>query len=67
MHVKPKGLLGFTCIPYIRGVSEQTERVLCSAGVRTAYKPLPSLVDIFGKAKDKQADSETKGIVYKFN
>ena len=27
--------LGFTCIPYIRGVSEQTERVLCSAGVRT--------------------------------
>jgi hypothetical protein len=27
---------------------------------------MPSLGDIFGKAKDKQADSETKGIVYKF-
>ena len=54
--------LGFTCIPYIRGVSEQTKRVLCSAGVRTAYKPMPSLGDIFGKAKDP----ETKGIVYKF-
>ena len=58
--------LGFTCIPYIRGVSEKTKRVLCSAGVRTAYKPMPSLDDIFGKAKDKQADSETKGIIYKF-
>jgi hypothetical protein len=58
--------LGFTCIPYIRGVSEQTKRVLCSAAVRTAYKPMPSLGDIFGKAKDKQAGSETKGIVYKF-
>ena len=59
---------GFTCIPYMhkRGVSEQTKRVLCSADVRTAYKPMPSLGDIFGKAKDKQADSEIKGIVYKF-
>jgi hypothetical protein len=58
--------LDFTCIPYIRGVSEQTKQVLCSAVVRTAYKPMPSLSDIFGKAKDKQADSEIKGIVYKF-
>jgi hypothetical protein len=60
--------LGFTCIPYIRGVSEQTKRVLCSAGVRTAYKPMPSLGDIFGKAKDKPLKQrvlyiETKGIV----
>jgi hypothetical protein len=27
---------------------------------------MPSLGDIFGKAKDKRADSEIKGIVYKF-
>ena len=58
--------LGFTCIPYVRGVSEQVKRVLCNAGVRTAYKPMQSLGDIFGKPKDKQADSEIKGIVYKF-
>ena len=29
--------LGFTCIPYVRGVSEQVKRVLCNAGVRTTY------------------------------
>ena len=58
--------LGFTCIPYIRGVSEQTKYVLCNAGVLTAYKPMPSLGDIFGKAEDKLADSEIKGIIYKF-
>ena len=50
----------------MRGVSEQVKRVLCNAGVRTAYKPMQSLGDIFGKPKDKQADSEIKGIVYKF-
>ena len=47
-------------------MSEQVKRVLCNAGVRTAYKPMQSLGDIFGKPKDKQADSEIKGIVYKF-
>ena len=58
--------LGFTCIPYVGGVSEQVKRVLCNAGVQTAYKPMQSLGDIFGKPKDKQADSKIKGIVYKF-
>ena len=28
---------GFTCIPYVRGVSEQVKRVLFNAGVRTTY------------------------------
>jgi hypothetical protein len=27
---------------------------------------MPNLGDIFGKAEDKQADPEIKGIVYKF-
>ena len=48
----------------MRGVSEQVKRVLCNAGVQTAYKPMQSLGDIFGKPKDRQADSEIKGIVY---
>ena len=29
-------------------------------------QPTQSLGDLFGKLKDKQADSEIKGIVYKF-
>ena len=59
--------LGFTCIPYVRGVSEQVKRVLCNADVRTTYKPIQSFGDIFRKPKYKRrADSEIKGIVYKF-
>ena len=55
-----------SCIPYMKGISEQVKQLLKSAGVRTIYKPMPSLGDIFGKPKDKQKITEVKGIVYKF-
>ena len=51
---------------YVKGLSEQIKRVLSNVGVRTAYKPMYSLGNAFGKLKDKQAVSEIKGIVYKF-
>ena len=57
---------GVTCIPYIKGISEQIKRTLSNVGVRTAYKSTESLGDIFGKPKDKRNVFETKGIVYKF-
>ena len=34
--------------------------------MRTAYNPMYGLGDAFGKLNDKQAVSEIKGIVYKF-
>jgi hypothetical protein len=50
----------------MKGMSEQVKQLLKSAGVRTIYKPMPSLGDIFGKPKDKQKITEVKGIVYNF-
>ena len=47
----------------MRGVSEQVKR----AGVRAACKPMESLGDIFGKTKDKQADSEIKVLFTSLN
>ena len=38
---------GVTCIPYIKGISEQIKRTLSNVGVRTAYKSTESLGDIF--------------------
>lgn len=57
---------GFSCIPYMKGVSEQIKQLLRSADVKTVYKPMPSIGDIFGKPKDKQKITEVKGIVYKY-
>ncbi len=57
---------GFSCIPYMKGVSEQIKQILKNVGVRTVYKPMISLGEIFGKPKDKQKTTEVKGIVYKF-
>ena len=66
----PSGLnnntAGFTSLSYVKRLSEQIKRILFNFGVRTAYKPMYSLSDAFGKLKDKQAVSEIKGIVYKF-
>ena len=65
----PSGLnnntAGFTSLPFVKGPSEQIKRV-CNVGVHTAYKPMQSLDDAFGKLKDKQAVSEIEGIVYRF-
>ena len=70
MFHAPSGLnnntAGFTSLPYVKELSEQIKRVLSNVGVRTAYKPMYSLGNAFGKLKDKQAVSEIKGIVYKF-
>ena len=52
----------FSPIPYIKSVSEQIKRILNRTGVRLVYEPVPSLVDIFGKPKDKPKASEVKGL-----
>jgi hypothetical protein len=57
---------GYTSIPYIKGVSERVKRILTRSNIRTAYKPLMTLGDVFRKPKDRPSDAQVKGIVYKF-
>ena len=44
---KQNELTGYTCIPYIKSLSERIKRILTDANVRTAYKPVMILADIF--------------------
>ena len=57
---------GYTCIPYVRGISETINRILAGAKVRTAYKPVTTLGEVFQKPKYRPLKSQLKGIVYKF-
>ena len=57
---------GYTCIPYVRGISETIIRILAGAKVRTAYKPVTTLGEVFQKPKYRPLKSQLKGIVYKF-
>ena len=56
----------YTCIPYVRGISETKNRILAGAKVRTAYKPVTTLGEVFQKPKYRPPKSQLKGIVYKY-
>jgi hypothetical protein len=57
---------GSTCIPYVKGVSEKVKSILTRGGVRTAFKPIVTLENIFKKPKERPQEMRTKAIVYKF-
>ena len=56
---------GSTCIPYVKGVSEKIKSILTRAGVRTAFKPIVTLENVFKKPKERPQEMRTKAIVYK--
>ena len=47
---------GYTCIPYVRDISETINRILAGAKVRTTYKPKSQLKGIVYKFKCKSCD-----------
>ena len=53
-------------IPYIKGVSERIKRILSGANIQTAFKPMLTLANVFRKQMDRPAETQVKGIVYKF-
>ena len=55
----------YTSIPYVKGVSERVRRVLSRENIKTAFKPVRTLGNIFKKPKDRPDRGRLKGIVYK--
>jgi hypothetical protein len=51
---------GSTCIPYVKGVSEKIKSILTRAGVRTAFKPIVTLENVFKKPKERPQEMRTK-------
>ena len=47
-------------------MSQMTNRILAGAKVRTAYKPVTTLGEVFQKPKYRPPKSQLKAIVYKF-
>ena len=54
----------FTTLPYIQGTSEQIQRVLFEAGIKTAFKPIWTISQMLLKLKDKVKDNKKLGLVY---
>ena len=55
----------YTSIPYIKGVSERVRRILSRKNIKTAFKPMQTLGNVFKKPKDWPTKEQLKGIVYK--
>ena len=55
----------YTSIPYVKGVSERVRRILSRENIKTAFKPVRTLGNIFKKPKDRPDKGRLKGIVYK--
>ena len=55
----------YTSIPYIKGVSERVRRILSRENIKTAFKPMQTLENVFKKPKDRPTKEQLKGIVYK--
>ncbi len=55
----------YTSIPYVEGVSERVRRILSRENIKTAFKPVRTLENIFKKPKDRPNKERLKGIVYK--
>ena len=52
-------------IPYIRGTSETTARILRPYNIPVAHKPMFTLRRLLTNVKDKDEPEETPGAVYK--
>ena len=55
----------FVLIPYVQGTSERIKRTLNKANIKTTFRPLRTPENIFRKSKNRPAESQVKGIVYK--
>jgi len=55
----------YASIPYVKGVSECVRRILSRENIRTAFKPVQTLGNVFKKLKDRPTKEQLKGIVYK--
>ena len=55
----------YASIPYVKGVSECVRRILSCENIRTAFKPVQTLGNVFKKPKDRPTKEQLKGIVYK--
>ena len=51
----------------MKGVSDQIKCALQQSGVKTVFKPVPTLALIFKKPKDRPSEDRITGIVYKVN
>lgn len=60
--VEPRG---FTCLPYVQGVSERIKHIEAKMGVRTAFKLYKTLADVFRKPVERPTANRIKVIVYK--
>ena len=54
-------------LPYIRGISELTQRLLFQRGVKTAHKPMTSLRDVLSRPKDASPKDEIINAVYQID
>ena len=63
VYNKPRG---FTCLPYVKGISEKVKYILNRSGIRTAFKPVRTLENVFRGPKDRPDETRIKAIVYKF-
>ena len=55
----------YASIPYIKGVSERVRRILSRENIKTAFKPMQTLGNVFKKPKNRPTKEQLKGIVYK--
>jgi hypothetical protein len=55
---------GFMCIPYIKGVTEPVSRVIRSAGLDVAMKPIRTLRQSLVRPKDPIKPEDRPGVVY---
>ena len=61
-----ENLRGSTCIPYIKGISEEIKSILTKVGVRVALKPVCTVANILRIPKTRQLEERTKAVVRKF-
>ena len=56
--------IGSVVLPYVKGVTEQCQRVLKSYNISSAAKPVKTLRNILVHPKDKRSTEDCTGVVY---
>lgn len=63
---KPKeDTIGSVVLPYVKGITEECQRVIKSYNISCAAKPVRTLRNFLVHAKDKRSFEENTGVVYK--
>ena len=58
---KPRAFVTF---PYVKGLSENIQRICCNFGIKVAHKPITTLRQELVHPKDKQPKEQISGVVY---